>query len=236
MPTPAEPLTEVLDRVWEEQGRIGFLLPVSEEIEIRRVQDPISAVSFRFRWLPHRELRGDLAELEARGIVSPDRGDTELFRDPRDPPGRFCFLCARNIRVSNPKEELVPLSLAGRDFYAGANFAWIARGHFTVMSAEHRDQEFTEGTLAAMLDLHAQAGGEYRVVYNAPHGGASIPWHLNLQTSRERFPVEDLPEGFDDRWPTTLRRFADGPGPCLLYTSDAADDYLTELISVGAGA
>ena len=220
MPTPAEPLAEVLDRVWEDQGRIGFLLPASEEIEIRRVEDPISAVSFRFRWLPHRELRGDLAELEARGIVSPDRGDTELFRDPRDPPGRFCFLCARNIRVSNPKEELVPLSLAGRDFYAGANFAWIARGHFTVMSAEHRDQEFTDGTLAAMLDLHAQAGGEYRVVYNAPHGGASIPWHLHLQTSRERFPVEDLPEGFEDRWPTALQRFPDGPGPALDFIAD----------------
>ena len=67
MPTPAEPLAKVLDRVWEDQGRIGFLLPASEEIEIRSVEDPVSAVSFRFRWLPHRELRGDLDELEARG-------------------------------------------------------------------------------------------------------------------------------------------------------------------------
>ena len=80
MPTPAEPLAEVLDRDWEDQGRIGFLLPASEEVEIRSVEDPVSAVSFRFRWLPHRELRSDLAELEARGIVSADRGDTELFR------------------------------------------------------------------------------------------------------------------------------------------------------------
>ena len=220
MPTPAEPLAGVLDRVWQDQGRIGFLLPASEEIEIREVEDPISAVPFRFRWLPHRELRADLAELEARGIVSTDRGDAELFRDPRDPPGRFCFLCACNIRVSNPKEELVPLRLAGRDFYAGANFAWIAEGHFTVMSAEHRDQEFTDGTLAAMLDLHAQAGGEYRVIYNAPHGGASIPWHLHLQTSKESFPVEVLPDGFEDRYPTALRRFSGGPGPALDFTAD----------------
>ncbi len=220
MPTPAEPLASVLDRVWRDQGRVGFLLPASDEIEVRQVQDAISGVPFRFRWLPHRELRSNLPELEARGIVSTDRGGTELFRDPRDPPGRFCFLCARNIRVSNPKEELVPLRLAGRDFYAGANFAWIAQGHFTVMSAEHRDQEFTDGTLAAMLDLHAQADGEYRVIYNAPHAGATIPWHLHLQTSRERFPVEDLPDGFEDRYPIALRRFSDGPGPASDFVTD----------------
>lgn len=220
MPTPAEPLAAVLDRVWQDQGRVGFLLPASDEIEVRQVEDPVSRVPFRFRWLPHRELRADLAELEARGIVSSDRGEAELFRDPRDPPGRFCFLCADNIRLSNPREELVPLRLAGRDFHAGANFAWIAEGHFTVMAAEHRDQEFTEDTLAAMLDLHAQAGGEYRVIYNAPHGGASIPWHLHLQTSKEPFPVEVLPTGFEERYPTALRRFADGPASALDYVAE----------------
>ena len=220
MPATPESLARVLDRVWEDQGRIGFLLPASDDNEVRHAEDPLSTVSFRFRWLPHRELRADLAELEARGIVSTDRGDAERFRDPRDPPGRFCFLCAGNIRVSNPKEELVPLRLAGRDFHAGANFAWIAQGHFTVMAAEHRDQEFTDDTLAAMIDLHAQTGGAYRVVYNAPHAGASIPWHLHLQTSKERFPVEDLPEGFEDRYPTTLRRFSDGPGSALDFVAD----------------
>jgi hypothetical protein len=220
MSAPAEPLAGVLDTVWQDQDRIGFLLHASDEIEIRQVEDPISTVPFRFRWLPHRELRSDLAELEARGIVSADRGDAELFRDRRDPPGRFCFLCADNIRVSNPKEQLVPVHLAGRGFYAGANFAWIAEGHFTVMAAEHRDQVFDEHTLAAMLDLHAQADGEYRVVYNAPHAGATIPWHLHLQTSKERFPVEDLPDGFEDRYPTALRRFSDAPGPALAYVAD----------------
>jgi hypothetical protein len=221
---PTEPLAGILDAVWQDQGQVGFLLPASDEIEIREVQDPVSAVPFRFRWLPHRELRSDLAELEARGIVSTDRGDTQLFSDPRDPHGRFCFLCARNIRVSNPKEQLVPLHLAGSDFYAGANFAWIAQGHFTVMSAEHRDQDFTEHTLAAMLDLHAQADGEYRVIYNAPHAGATIPWHLHLQTSRERLPVEDLPAEFEDRYPTAIRRFSGGPGPALDLVADWSQD------------
>ncbi|MEX1297029.1 MAG: DUF4922 domain-containing protein [Candidatus Limnocylindrales bacterium] len=219
MPAPAEPLAAVLDAVWRDQGRIGFLLPASDEIEIREVEDPVSAVPFRFRWLPHRELRGNVAELEARGILSTDRGDAELFRDPRDPPGRFCFLCAQNIRVSNPKEQLVPLRLAGGDYYAGANFAWIAQGHFTVMAAEHRDQEFSDDTLAAMIELHAQADGEYRVIYNAPHGGATIPWHLHLQTSREPLPVEALPVGYEDRYPTTLRRFTDGLGPALDFAA-----------------
>ena len=52
----------------------------------------------------------------------------------------------------------IQLRLAGRDYYAGANFAWIAKGHFTVMAAEHRDQVFTDDGEA---DLGWQLGAAY---------------------------------------------------------------------------
>ncbi len=202
------PLAVELSRVWREQGRIGFLLsPEGEGAEIRYVEDPISQVRFRFRWLPHRELRADVAELEARGILDPDRDQSILFRDPRDPSGRFCFLCAGNIRECNPKEELVPMRLAGRDYFAGANFAWIGREHFTVMDAEHVDQQLSGHVLAAMLDMHEQTGGRFRIIYNGAYAGATIPWHLHFQVTSEPFPVESLPEESEDSYPTSVARF-----------------------------
>lgn len=204
-----EGLAGVLTSVWEEQGRIGFLLSDPDEagIEIEIDRDPVSGVPFRFRWMPHRELRTNVAVLEERGILDPDRDEASLFRDPRDPSGRFCFLCPDNIRECNPREELVPLRLAGRDYVAGANFAWISRDHFTVMSVEHVDQDFTEHSLAAMLDLHRQTGGHFRVIYNGAYAGATIPWHLHYQITSEPFPVEDLPQGREGDYPTAVRRF-----------------------------
>jgi hypothetical protein len=214
-----EPLADVLSRVWRDQGQIGFLLtdPNGDGGEVRHAFDPVSQVRFRFRWLPHRELRTDVAELEARGILDPERDESVLFRDPRDPSGRFCFLCADNIRECNPREELVPIRLAGRDYYAGANFAWISEEHFTVMAAEHVDQEFTDHALQAMLELHARTGGRFRVVYNGAYAGATIPWHLHYQVTSEPFPVEELPPGRDDAYPAALSRFpADDGGSAAL--------------------
>ncbi len=206
------PLADVLARVWREQSRIGFLLsdPEDHDLEIRRARDVISQVDFRFRWVPHRELRGDVAELEARGIVDRRRNEAVLFRDPRDPAGRFCFLCPANIRECNPKEELVPLRLAGRDYFAGANFAWISREHFTVMAADHEDQVLSVHVFDAMLDLHARTDGRFRVVYNGAHAGATIYWHLHFQITSEAFPVEALADGREGDYPTALRRFAGG--------------------------
>lgn len=212
-PTAAS-LADVLARVWLEQGRDGFLLtsPEDAEIEIREVDDPVSGVRFRFRWLPHRELRTDVGELEARGILDPTRDEAGLFRDPRDGSGRFCFLCPANIRECNPMEQLIPIRLAGNDYYAGANFAWISRDHFTVMAANHTDQVFDSDGLEAMLELHARAEGRFRVVYNAPDAGATIPWHLHFQITSERFPIESLPPGHEARYPAALRRFPAGAG------------------------
>jgi hypothetical protein len=217
-------LDALLSRVWRDQGRDGFLLgdPSAGDTEVHRDRDPESQVRFRFRWLPHREVRADVAELEARGILDPNRDESGLFRDPRDTAGRFCFLCAANIRECNPKEELIPVRLAGTEYYAGANFAWISNEHFTVMAADHVDQRFSDHTLHAMLDLHAQTNGTFRVIYNGAYAGATIPWHLHYQVTSEPFPVEELDAGHDDRYPTAVRRFAagDGTDAALAYAAD----------------
>ncbi|MEA1903021.1 MAG: DUF4922 domain-containing protein [Actinomycetota bacterium] len=201
-------LTDTLIATWRSQGRDGFLLsdPDAPDIEVRNVADPISGVSFRFRWLPHREMRTDIAELERRGILNPDRDETKLFRDSRDRSGRFCFLCEENIRECNPMEDLIPMSLAGRRYLAGANFAWISRNHYTVMAAEHIDQDFTPHVLEAMIELHTRTEGLFRVLYNGAHAGATIPWHLHYQITTDEFPVELLPAGEEASYPTAVRR------------------------------
>ena len=208
-------LVDLLIDTWQAQVDDGFLLsdPYAADIEVRTEADPVSGVPFRLRWLPHREIRFDVDELERRGILNPDRAGAALFGDPRDPSGRHCFLCTANIKVVHPMEVLVPIELAGRDYVAGANFAWIGLNHYTVMAAEHIDQDFTPHVLDAMLDLHRSTGGTFRVLYNGAQAGATIPWHLHLQITTDRFPVEDLPAGAEPEYPAVVHRFpGDGPG------------------------
>ncbi|MGD2107946.1 MAG: DUF4922 domain-containing protein [Phycisphaerae bacterium] len=202
-------LATTLIETWAHQGRDGFLLtdPSTVEIATREVVDPTNGVAYRFRWMPHRELRGDVAELERRGILNPDRDDGRLFRDDRDKTGRHCFLCADNIAECHPMETLVPLDLAGRRYFAGANFAWIEADHFTVMSAEHVDQVYSRHALEAMLQLHRKTAGRFRVLYNGLGAGATIPWHFHFQITTAPMPIEALRPGQEDNYPTLVRRF-----------------------------
>jgi hypothetical protein len=104
-------------------------------------------------------------------------------------------------------ERLAPVKLAGRKYLAGANFAWIEPNHFTVMAAEHVDQCYGRHALDAMLDLHMQTARQFRVLFNAPDAGATIPWHLHFQITTAPMPVEQLPPGRDDDYPTAVCRF-----------------------------
>jgi hypothetical protein len=202
-------LADFLIETWALQGREGFLLssPDSAECGTEHALDESCGVRYRFRWMPHREIRGDVAALERRGILNPRRDESRLFRDPRDPHGRHCFLCAPNIHECHPMERLIPLRLAGHDYYAGANFAWIERDHFTVMAAEHVDQLYARHTLDAMLALHAQTGGRFRVLFNGPGAGASIPWHLHYQITTQPMPIEQMNPDGEAAYPTSVRRF-----------------------------
>jgi len=202
-------LGTVLEEVWAGQARDGFLLtdPAAAGIETRAVADETSGVTYRFRWMPHREIRGDVAELERRGILNPHRDATRLFRDPRDPSGRHCFLCRQNIAECHPLEVLVPVTLAGQHYFAGANFAWIEPNHFTVMAAEHTDQHYSRHVLEAMVELHLRTAGRFRVLFNGPSAGATIPWHLHYQITTEPMPIEQLAPNSEEHYPTALCRY-----------------------------
>ena len=95
----------------------------------------------------------------------------------------------------------------GRAWRAGANFAWLAQNHFTVMAEEHIDQVFDEAVVGAMLDLHQQTDGQFRIVFNGAYAGATIPWHLHLQITTDSFPIEGLLAGRHRDYPTPLRVF-----------------------------
>jgi hypothetical protein len=198
-----------LVETWRAQAEEGFLLtdPAKEEIPTRQAYDEASGVSYRFRWMPHREIRGNVRELERRGILNPDRDVTKLFGDPRDPYDRHCFLCKDNVVECHPKERIIPMTLAGSEYYAGANFAWIEPDHFTIMAAEHTDQHYSRHVLEAMVDLHVRTAGRFRVLFNGPGAGATIPWHLHLQITTEPMPIEQLHPNCEEHYPTAICRY-----------------------------
>ncbi len=228
---PEQDLQSLADRLietWAQQNRDGFLLsdPNTVEIETRETLDAACGVKFRFRWMPHREIRGDVGELERRGILNPDRDESKLFRDPRDPNQRHCFLCAANIAECHPLEKLVPMTLAGRNYFAGANFSWIELDHFTVMTAEHTDQAYSEHALAAMLDLYEQTAGRFRVLFNGPGAGASIPWHMHYQITTCPMPIETMAADGAAHYPTAVRRFALGAGRDISAAHAFAEEWV----------
>ena len=203
-----ERLSAAMRRTWREQTRIGFLLDEPGRTpETRKAFDPSTGVEFRFRWLPHRRLRSNTAELERRGILDPDRDESRLFRDGREPSGAHCFLCPENVVISHPQETLVKIDAGGRRWSAGTNFAWLGADHFTVMSDIHEDQLYSRSVLEAMCDVHQQTDGEFRIVFNGHGAGATIPWHLHFQVTTDPMPVESLERGAGSDYPVPLARF-----------------------------
>ncbi len=202
-------LSNKLITTWAEQARNGFLLsdPETAVIETREAADADSGVTFRFRWMPHREIRGDVSELERRGILNAERDESLLFRDPRDPNGRHCFLCEKNIRECHPLELLVPMQLAGRDYFAGANFAWIEPDHFTIMTAEHTDQVYSRHSLDAAIAFIEQTEGRFRLLFNGEGAGATIPWHFHFQVTTQPMPIESIHIERLDQYPTRVLYF-----------------------------
>jgi galactose-1-phosphate uridylyltransferase len=100
-------------------------------------------------------------------------------------------LCKENIAVQNPAEILLPLRLAGEDYFAGANFAYIENNHFTIISSRHRNQLYERHILVALKDFIEQTDGYFSAIFNGL-AGASILRHEHFQVTSEPFPIEDV--------------------------------------------
>ena len=64
-------LGPALLRTWRAQAADGFLLtdPAKVVIPTRYAADDVSGVTYRFRWIPHREIRGDVAEIPPFAVL-----------------------------------------------------------------------------------------------------------------------------------------------------------------------
>lgn len=178
--------------LFRQQVNCGFVLsdPLSRKgKEIRRFKDGTCGVTFRLLWNPDRELRKNHSLLIKRGIIAENIDNKKLINRNKD--GKPCYLCPTNIALQNPAEILLRLRLAGENYYAGANFAYIENNHFTIMSSRHRAQLYKRHILVALNDFVEQTGGHFRAAFNGL-AGTSILEHEHFQVTTELFPIEDI--------------------------------------------
>jgi hypothetical protein len=178
--------------LYRQQVNCGFILadPLNREGKgNKRFEDKSTGVEFRLQWNPDRELRKNHSLLIERGVIAEHVDKTKLIN--KDKNGKPCYLCKENIAVQNPAEILIPLRLAGKEYFAGANFAYIENNHFTIMDSEHCDQSYEKHILAALGDFVGQTDGHFRAIFNG-RAAATILRHKHLQVTTEPFPVEDI--------------------------------------------
>lgn len=178
--------------LYRQQVNCGFVLadPLGGAgKERKQFEDETTGVKFRLLWNPDRELRNSHSLLIERGVINADADKTKLVNIDED--GKPCYLCSENIAELNPAEILLRLRLAGEDYFAGANFAYIENNHFTVMSLQHREQSYGRHILDALTDFVEQTGGYFRAIFNG-RAGATILRHEHLQVTTEPFPIEDI--------------------------------------------
>ncbi|MHC4572776.1 MAG: DUF4922 domain-containing protein [Planctomycetota bacterium] len=181
-----------LAALYRQQVNSGFVLadPLSTEGKTeKRFFDTRTNITFRLHWNPHRELRKNHALLVERGVVTDNVDETKLIN--RDNRGTPCYLCKTNIDEQNPGEILLGIRLAGEQFYAGANFAYITNNHFTIMNAEHRPQQYRPEIPEMLNGFVDETDGNFRVIFNGL-AGATIEWHEHLQATTEKFPIEEI--------------------------------------------
>lgn len=182
----------VLLALYRQQVKSGFVLgnPLKvERKEENKVFDSDTGITFCWQWNPHRELRKNHHLLKERGVIARNVNEDKLIN--KDGKGKACYLCRTNIEQQNPKEVLLEIDLSGEKFYLGANFAYITDNHFTLMSAEHRPQQYRQETLQIANEFLDKTEGVFRVAFNGL-AGASIKEHEHLQVTTERFPLEKI--------------------------------------------
>jgi len=178
--------------LYRQQVNCGFVLgdPLSPHgKKIKRFKDKRTGVEFRFLWNPDREMRKNHKLLIKRGVIAGDVDKSKLINIQKD--GTPCYLCRDNIALQNPAEILLPVRIAGQDYFAGANFAYIENNHFTIINARHCRQRYEKRILASLVDFVTKTDGFFRAIFNGL-AGATIVWHEHLQATTEPFPVEGI--------------------------------------------
>jgi hypothetical protein len=176
--------------LYRQQVNCGFVLgdPLSPRGKrIKRFKDKKTGIKFRLLWNPDREMRKNRACFIKRGVIAGNVDKTKLINIQKD--GKPCYLCRENIALQNPAEILLPVRLAGQDYFAGANFAYIENNHFTIINARHCRQRYEKRILASLIDFVTKTDGFFRAIFNGL-AGATIIWHEHLQATTEPFPVE----------------------------------------------
>ena len=185
-------LAYALLSLYRQQVNSGFVLadPLNaKKKEEKKIFDPDTGVTFRVQWNPDRELRKNHELLVERGVIAEKANETKLTN--KDKNGKACYLCKTNIDEQNPGEILLDMNFQGEKYYAGANFAYITNNHYTIMSEEHRPQQYRKKILEALNDFVDKTGGYFRAIFNGL-AGASIEEHEHIQATTEEFPIERL--------------------------------------------
>jgi hypothetical protein len=188
----AKGLASALITIFWQQVQSGFVLsdPTSDKRkESKYFLDKQTGINFYLQWNPNRELRLNHDLLIQRGVIDTDIEQEFLIN--RDGKGNPCYLCSKNIDIQNPIEILLPIELAGIKYYCGANFAPITNNHFTIMSEEHKPQNYDSDVTCSMIDFAEKTNGVFKAIFN-DRAGASILSHLHLQGTTEKLPIEDI--------------------------------------------
>lgn len=185
-------LAYALLALYRQQVKSGFVL--SDPLKVEGKEEKIffdrdTCITFRVQWNPDRELRKVHKHLIQHGVIAECVDKTKLINKDRE--GRACYLCKVNIDVQNPGEILLAIDLAGDGYFAGANFAYITNNHFTVISEEHRPQQYRKNIIKALNDFVDKTEGYFRAIFNGL-AGASIEGHEHLQVTTEQFPIEAI--------------------------------------------
>jgi ribosomal protein S18 acetylase RimI-like enzyme/ATP adenylyltransferase/5',5'''-P-1,P-4-tetraphosphate phosphorylase II len=115
--------------------------------------------------------------------------------------GRQCFLCFDQLPEGQKG------ILYNEDFLILCNPMPVFPSHFTVSHLDHRRQAIT-GHIGTLLQLAADFGERWMVLYNGPRCGASAPDHLHFQVVPSgNMPVE---KEIRERERLVFRRQVDG--------------------------
>jgi hypothetical protein len=154
----AKPLPELCMELLSEQKKTWRDLKQGyESLKNTRVREIIcNGFSVRVQHNPGR-IRSTLADVAEKNVNE-----------------RPCFLCLNNL----PEDQKGVLY--HKEFFILCNPIPVFSGHFTIAHVTHQPQTIT-GHIGTFLQLMADFGSNWSVLYNGPRCGASAPDHLHFQ-------------------------------------------------------